>query len=573
MNHINVVIAGAAGQGVQSAGDILGKTLLRLGYQVFIAQDYQSRVRGGHNFISVRFSDEPLAAPVRRADYLLALNEESVGLRLGELAPEGLAFCLEAAKGSRTDQRLRALPDSVGPEAARGEKFAAVKLLSMLFAGLGFKPEVLAGSVKKIFEGRLKPELLRANLDAVAAVAAFIEAKDVRAPAFQPKAAARGGPSAGRLLVSGNDAVSLGMAAAGAGVYAGYPMTPSTSILNTLGTAGPRLGIAVEQAEDEIAALNIAIGGSYAGVRSACGSSGAGLSLMAESIGLAGITETPVVIYDGQRAGPAIGMATRTEQSDLLPLVHSSHGEFPRAVISPADHYDSFYLAAEAFNIADAWQVPVFFVNDLGQAGSERSVEEYDLSRVRVDRGLFAPEPAGTAMLARYAVTESGVSPRAVPALSNWLVSCDSHEHDENGRLTDDKDNRVRQQAKRMRKLAGMAASFPGPEILNPGKPDCLLAWGSTVGPLLEAVNMRGAAFSVAVFRYLFPLDPEKVRRALAGFSRLITVEQNYTGQLGKLLAMDCGLRMHSHLGKYDGRNLTVEDALELLGSLEGGKP
>ena len=569
MNHINIVIAGAAGQGVQSAGGILGKTLLRLGYHVFITQDYQSRVRGGHNFISVRFSDAPLAASVRRADYLLALNEESLGLRLGELSGGGLAFCLEADKGHQSDPRLRVLPDSMGPAAARGEKFAAVKLLSMLFASLGFSPDVLAGSVKKLFEGRLKPEILQANLETVAAVSAFLVPRDVRPPVFGA------GPSANRMLISGNDAVALGMIAAGIGVYAGYPITPSTSILNALGTAGPGLGIAVEQAEDEIAALNIAIGASYAGVRAACGSSGAGMSLMAEAVGLAGITETPVVIYDGQRAGPAVGMATRTEQGDLLSLVHASHGEFPRAVISPATHTDSFYLAAEAFNIADVWQVPVFLINDLEQAGSETTLEEFDVSRIRINRGLTAPEPAESAMLARYAVTESGVSPRAVPALSRWLVSCDSHEHDEYGRLTDDPVNRVRQHSKRMRKLAGMAAAFPGPEIINPGRPVCLIAWGSTVGPLLEAgllLKKKGVDFSVAIFRYLYPLDPVKVRLALGSFSRLITVEQNYSGQFGRLLRMECGVQTHGHIGKYDGRTLTVEDTVELLESRPEGE-
>ena len=569
MKHLNIVIAGAAGQGVQSAGEILGKTLLRLGYHIFITQDYQSRVRGGHNFLSVRFSDVPLAAPVRKADYLLALNEESVGLRLGDLGPEGLAFCLEADKDAHSDPRLRVLPDSVGPAAARGEKYAAVKLVSMLFASLGFSPEILSGSVKKMFEGRLKPEALQANLDAVAAVSAFIEAGDVRPPAFKPD------PSANRMLISGNDAAALGMVAAGLGVYAGYPITPSTTILNALGTAGPKLGIAVEQAEDEIAALNLAIGASYAGARAACGSSGPGLSLMAEAIGLAGITETPVVIYDGQRSGPSTGMATRTEQADLLPLVNSSHGEFPRAVISPATHEDSFYLAAEAFNVADAWQVPVFFTNDLGQAGAECTLKEFDLSRVRIDRGLFAPEPAETEMLARYAVTDSGVSPRAVPGLSKWLVSCDSHEHDENGHLSDNAANRVKQHSKRMRKLAGMAAAFPGPELINPGQKVCVLAWGSTVGPLLEARTLlkeKGVDFSVAVFRYLYPLDTEKVKKALNGFTRLVTMEQNYSGQLGKLLRMECGVETQGHLGKYDGRNLSVEDALALLeAGLKGG--
>lgn len=568
MGDINVVIAGAAGQGVQSAAELLSRTLFRLGYFIFSTQDAQSRVRGGHNFMRVRFSDKPLSASVRRADFLLALNGESVDLRLPELSENGLVLCLEKSRGAAADPRLRVLPETVGPESARGEKFTAVKLLSMLFSILGFPEEVLAVSIKKLFEGRLKPEVLAANLEASAAAWASVAPGDKRPLTLKPV------PSANRLLLSGNDAVALGMVAAGIGVYAGYPMTPSTSLLDTLGTAGPALGIAVEQAEDEIAALNIAIGASYAGARAACGTSGPGISLMAETLGLAGITETPVVIYDGQRSGPAIGMATRTEQGDLLFMVHASHGEFPRAVLSPVDHADSFYLTAEAFNIADQWQVPVFLANDLTQAESACTIEDFDLSRVRIDRGLFAPEPPGPEVLQRYGVTESGVSPRAFPALSNWIVACDSHEHNEAGHLDDNRDNRVRQHDKRMRKLRGMAHSFPGPEIVNPGQTICLIAWGSTVGPLLEArpiLKERGVDFSVAVFRYLFPLNQDKVRDALKGFSKLITVEQNYSGQFGKLLQMECGVAPDGHIGIYDGRNFTVEDAVKRLESLGRG--
>ena len=292
------------------------------------------------------------------------------------------------------------------------------------------------------------------------------------------------------------------------------------------------------------------------------------MALMSEAVGLAGITETPVVIFDGQRSSPAVGMATRTEQGDLLFLVHSSQGEFPRAVLAPADHDDAFYLCTEAFNIADRWQLPVFFMSDLVFADTQCSMPPFDLERVTIDRGELAPEPDEPTLLRRYEVTDSGVSPRAFPALSKWIVACDSHEHDEVGHLTDDIDNRNRQHAKRMRKLQGMASQFPGPQIIGAPADVLLCCWGSTTGPLLEAserLRRAGHKIAVAVFRYLFPMDAEKIRPALQGYRAVYTVEGNYTGQLGRLLRMETGFRTDGHIGKYDGRPFFVEDIVEAV--------
>ena len=559
MSDLNVVIAGAAGQGVQSAAGTLGRTLLRLGFYVYTAQDYQSRIRGGHNFMRIRFSGEPLRAVVRRADFLLALNEESLHLRLPELAPYGLALCMEEDRGDVDDRRIRALPATVGPDAARTARFVGVKLLAMLFSLLGYSATTLASAVRAELGDRLKPEVLQANLDAIEAVSSFVRPEDVRPLPFKPSS----GNS--RMLVSGNESIVMGMIAAGVGVYAGYPMSPSTSILNDLAQYGPELGIAVEQVEDEIAALNLAIGAAYAGARAATGSSGGGISLMTEAIGLAGVTETPVVIIVAQRSGPATGMATRTEQADLLFVVHTAQGEFPRAVLAPADHEDGFYMTAEAFNIAERWQIPVFIMDDQAFADAQCTVPEYDLSRVTIDRGEIAAEPDTVQLLERYKVTTSGVSPRAFPLLSRWIVAQDSHEHDEVGHLTDDPANRVRQVEKRMRKLKGLAEGFPGPELIHGSAEVLLLCWGSTVGPVMEAVEVlrgRGHDLGVAVFRYLYPMNREKVRTALGGKGRLVTIETNYTGQLGKLLLLETGLETHGHIGKFDGRLFTVEDVV-----------
>ncbi len=559
MNDINVVIAGAAGQGVQGAATILGKVLQRTGFHLSITEDAQSRIRGGHNFSSVRFADRPLNAGVKRIDFLLALNRESLPLHLGELTPQGRACCLQGMEGDVADGRLLVLPTEVGPEEARRPQFAGVKLVAMLAGMLGLSDQLLIEVVAEQLGKSKGGAIVELNRQAIGAVFAARHEGDLPPPLVP------GEPARNQLLVSGHEAVAMGMIAAGIGVYAGYPISPATAILNLLSENGPALGVAVEMVEDEIAACNIAIGAAYAGVRAATGTSGAGISLMTEAIGLAGITETPLVIVDGQRSGPSTGMATRTEQSDLLFVVHASQGEFPRAVLAPTGPEDAFYLTTEAFNLADQWQVPVFVLTDHHLATAQATVTEYELGRVTIDRGEMAPEPDEVQALARYAVTASGVSPRAVPVVSKWLVAQDCHEHNERGIVTDNPQNRERQMAKRMRKLTGMAASFPGPEVIHPEAATLILCWGSTVGPVLEAVEeLRGQGhdLGVAFFRHLFPMNRARVRAALPAEKRLLTVEGNYTGQLGKLLLLETGLATHGHIGKIDGRLFTVEDVV-----------
>jgi 2-oxoglutarate ferredoxin oxidoreductase subunit alpha len=568
MPDLHIVIAGAAGQGVQSAAAILGKLLLRQGLHVFTVQDYQSRVRGGHNFMSIRVADYPVAAAVDPIDYLIALNEESLHLHLPELAPRGTALCMEADRGRVSDPRLRALPDDIGPAGANNPKYVGVKLVTMLTEMVGFAKQLLIDAVRQEMGARLKPEIFQLNLEAIDATAHFVGDADRHTLPFRVDPAHR------QMFVEGNEALALGLIAGGIGCYYGYPMSPSTSILNTLAEFGPEVGIAVEQAEDEICALNAAIGAAYAGARAAAGTSGPGVSLMTEAVGLAGATETPVVIIDAQRPGPATGMATRTEQGDLLHAAHCGHGEFPRAIVAPADHYDCFYLGAEAFNIAERWQLPVFLLTDQALADAQRTVEVFDDARVTIDRGPIAPEPPQPAVLRRYEDTPSGVSPRAYPALSKWIVSADGHEHNEVGHLTDDRANRVRQMDKRRRKLAGLAAEFAGPEIVGDADGVLFLVWGSTTGPALEAaarLRARGERVGVAVFRHLYPMNKDKTRAALAPAARLYTLENNGEGQLGQLLLLETGLATHGHLGNSDGRVFTVAEAERRMAETLGG--
>ncbi|MDP8225466.1 MAG: 2-oxoacid:acceptor oxidoreductase subunit alpha [Candidatus Lernaella stagnicola] len=560
MANLNVVIAGAAGQGVQSAAAIFGRLCLRQGLHLFTTQDYQSRVRGGHNFMRIRISDEPLGASVRLIDYLVALNEESIRIHLYDLRPEAITLCMEQDAEGFNDPRLRPLPNDAGPAKADNPRFVGVKLLAMLIEMIGFDRRNLTDAVDIQLGKRIKPEVLQLNFDAAQACADLVSDEDRHELPFALH------PETQRMFVDGHEALALGMVAGGIGVYAGYPMSPSTSLMTALASFSREMGVVVEQVEDEVAAINVACGAAFAGARAAVGTSGAGISLMSETIGLAGISETPVVILDAQRPGPSTGMATRTEQADLMQVVFASQGEFPRAVIAPADHEDAFYMGAEAFNIAERWQIPVFIMTDQAFADSQSTVEEFDPSRVTIDRGPVAEEPAapGT-LMPRYAVTDSGVSPRAYPVLSEWIIQQDSHEHTEIGHLSDNIDNRITQFQKRMRKHDGIAAEFPGPEIVGDPEEALFLCWGSTCGPLLEAAALmrkEGHRLGVAVFRHLYPMNRKAVRRALAPAERLYTVEMNFTGQLGKLLLLECGIATTAHIGKIDGRLFTVKEIL-----------
>jgi 2-oxoglutarate ferredoxin oxidoreductase subunit alpha len=486
------------------------------------------------------------------------LNEESLSRHRNDLTEDGSIFCVEEVAGNFQDDRLQVLPAELGPEEARNPKFYGIKLLALLTCRLGLSQDLLAQVIRERFADKGE-KLIDLNLQVIAAVFDSPWPKEKQAAGLSMITAES------RLLISGHEAVALGMIAAGVGVYASYPISPSTAILNVLAECGPELGITVEIAEDEIGAANLAIGASYAGVRAAVGTSGAGISLMCEAIGLAGITETPLVLVDGQRSGPATGMATRTEQGDLLFAVHASHGEFPRAILAPTGPEDAFYLTAEAFNIAERWQIPVFILTDHALADAQSIVAEFDLSRLSIERGEMAPETGEVEELARYRVTESGISPRAFPVVSKWLVFQDSHEHDERGSLTDNPENRQRQMEKRMRKLTGLAETFPAPEVIHAEATTLIICWGSTVEPVLEAVEhlrQQGYALGVAIFRYCYPMNRELVRAALQKAERLISVEANFTGQLGKLLLLETGLASIGHIGKSDGRLFTVEDVV-----------
>jgi 2-oxoglutarate ferredoxin oxidoreductase subunit alpha len=374
-----------------------------------------------------------------------------------------------------------------------------------------------------------------------------------------------------RILLSGNEALALGALAAGCKFMAAYPMTPTTPIMEYMASKAKDFDIAVVQPEDEIAAINMVIGASFAGVRSMTATSGGGFCLMVEGLGLAGMTETPIVVVLGQRAGPAIGLPTRTEQGDLEFAIHAAHGEFPRAVLAPASVEDAFWLTIKAFNLAEKYQTPVILITDQYLASSYATVERFDLSKVTIDRGLLLSREqlAKLGEYKRHQITESGISPRAIPLEGGALVVTDSDEHNEEGHLIEDAETRTAMMLKRLRKMEGLRQEIVRPRVYGTTQPEItLLGWGSTYGAIKEAVDLAmndGLTVNLVHFNEIWPFPAEATARALQGAKKIIAVENNATAQLAHLLRAETGYKVTGKILKFDGRPLSPAHILKQL--------
>jgi 2-oxoglutarate ferredoxin oxidoreductase subunit alpha len=554
--ELNVLVGGEAGQGLATVGAILTKALVRAGYRVVVTQSYQSRIRGGHNTFAVRASAGEVVAPREAVDVLVALNEETVELHRGELTPRGLILADEAF-GAAGD-RVLAVPYKE-LATARYRNVAALGVAACL---VGLDEELVAGVVDGYF-GK-KGKAVAENRKALAKAFAWGRAVDAshRRPLEAVAEPAR------RLTLNGNQAVALGAASAGVKFCAFYPMTPSTSIPLTLIAHAEEMGLTVEQAEDEIAAINMALGASYAGAPAMVATSGGGFALMVEGVSLAGMTETPIVIVVAQRPGPATGLPTRTEQADLEFVLRAGHGEFPRALFAPGDVEECFHLTRRAFALAQKYQTPAFVLTDQFLADSFRAVEPFDVEGLP-PVGSYAAPPEFAEPYARYAVTDSGVSPRLLPGASRHLVVADSDEHTEDGHLTEDLDARVRQVKKRRRKESGIRAEVLPPNYAGDERPELLLvSWGSSKGAVAEAeADLRGNGVKAATLHFpqVWPLVGEQFLGRMGEAARVICVEGNATGQLARLIRAETGFEVGERVSRYDGLPLTPEYILREL--------
>ena len=553
----NFMVGGEAGQGVQSVGFLLAKVFARGGYHIFADQDYESRVRGGHNFFRVRISNNRIGAIAEDVDILIALDTNSIELHQAEMASPGIIiFDGEKAKGigSNSDSLLGMPLEKLAQEKAGDKLMLNTVALGAALSAVNYDLNML-GTVLADHFGRGEV----GNKNIVAAKAGYDYVQSKRKGMFReikPLSEAK------RMLLTGNEAISLAAIAAGCKFMAAYPMTPASSIMEYMAAKSKEFDLVMVHTEDEIAAINMAIGAAYAGVRAMTATSGSGLCLMVEGIGLAGITETPIVIIDGQRPGPAVGLPTRTEQADLQFVLHAHHGDFPRAVLAPATTEDAFWLAVKAFNLAEKYQLPVIVLTDQHLASSYATVDRLDLSQVTIDRGLLFSEKEDNPLeYMRHRVTESGISPRALPGLGKALVVTDCDEHDEKGHLTEDAGERTAQVQKRLRKILPLKKEIGTPRKYGSrGAETILIGWGSTYGAIHEAVDIlrkEGNSISMLHLSELWPFPAKAVADAVSKAKNSYVIENNATGQLARLIKAETGHDVSGRILKFDGRPFT----------------
>jgi len=557
-----IKIGGEAGQGIQTVGDTLAKALARAGYHVFTHQDYESRVRGGHNFYQVRLSDKPVAASRDAVDILLAFDRESISGHSGELSPSGrIIYDAVSLKEEFQEAAFLDIPFSnLAFEHAGNRVMANAVALGAVMGMLGMESDILEGIISETFIAK-GPDVVAANVRAIKAGLKYA-AEHCKECSFS--AAAR---SKGMMLITGVEAISLGALASGCKFYAAYPMTPSTGIMNYLAGKEEEYGIVVEQAEDEISAINMSLGSSFAGVRSMTGTSGGGFALMVEGLSLAGMTETPVVIALGQRPGPATGLPTRTEQGDLQFALYTAHGEFPRVIFAPGSPEQAFFLTCKAFDLTEKYQVPVIIIFDQYLADTCWTYEGFDLNRVvNTDYRIRGDAFRALNAYKRHAFTETGVSPLGIPGEAPHLVVTDSDEHDEEGHIIEDAATRNRMVEKRLfRKMPLITREISPPEYTGPADAAVIIAgWGSTYGIMKEAVAAVADGLKIGILHFseIYPFPSTETFDyigLLKKAGQTICVEQNATGQFARLLRAETGYEFSDKINRYDGRPFTVE--------------
>lgn len=549
MNY-NILIGGQAGQGMDTIADFLENCIKSKGYYIFSSKDYMSRVRGGHNFSQIRFSDVPVYSHDRDLDFIIALNKDTIDFHRERLNDNGKILIDEAIEYS--DERVIKLP-----LLKTAKEIGLPRVSGMVAAGVVLKYfGISIDGIEEVFPKKFNEEVRRINTEAVKNGYELIE-NNVSLPV---------GKAEDTILINGNNAIALGAIAGGLSFYSAYPMTPATSIMTYLSKKQLEVGMVIEQVEDEIAAINMAIGASYAGARAMTGSSGGGFSLMVEALGLAGITETPLVVVDSQRPGPATGLPTRTEQSDLSFMLTASHGEFPRMVMSVRNAEDAFYQTFRALNIADKYQTVVMILTDQYLADSKVVIPRYNLENLKIERHISGAEALEDGKeYKRYKITESGISPRLIPGkVDGQIVLVDSDEHTEYSHITESGEVRNAQMEKRMKKLDLMKEEVLEPDFFGTEEPEILLlGWGSTYGALKESVellNKEGVKIAALSFGDLYPLPQKLLIKYASKVKQIVNVEQNFTGQLGKLITQETGIRMSKSILKYDGRQLDAKD-------------
>lgn len=578
VNKFTWKIGGQAGDGIMVTGAMFAKILTRAGLWVTDYSEYPSLIRGGHNTQVIQADEEQIFAHDQGTEILVALNEETVRRHAHELSPNGVILhdaeklvVKPAMYGDRKDVHVFGVP-FLGLAAKLGGKDIMRNTVA-LGASLAFLdvPSALIDDVLHDTFEEKGEKIIQLNHDICMAGYNFVK-ENFKQPfdwKVNPKKTEK------RMVIGGNDAIALGMLHGGLKFYAAYPMTPASSILTTLAELAPQYGHITRHAEDEISAVNLAIGASFAGIRSATGTSGGGFCLMTEGLGLAAETETPLVIVNAMRPGPSTGLPTWTEQGDLRMVMHASQGDFPRVVVAPGDVEQAFTESARALNLAEQFHLQVIILTDKYLAESHWSTPIFHRGAIQIERGGFVSEKdmVGKDYYERYADTPNGVTLRPIPGQPGGVFTANSDEHTAIGHADESSENRIMQVQKRNRKLESALPNLP-PRVMQYGDMDAevtFVTWGSATISCREAarkLHNMGIVAKVIQILYILPFPVEELMAVLKTSKRMILVENNFSAQLGGVIREYTGQTFEHRLLKYDGRPFWPEDIANFAKSI-----
>jgi 2-oxoglutarate ferredoxin oxidoreductase subunit alpha len=559
---ISIVLSGEAGQGLQTLEVLLMKVFKLSGYNVYSYSEFMSRIRGGNNSTQIRVSSQRVASYTKRIDIFVPIHAGAMERFHDRISNETVIVGQrDHIETSYLEGHYPIIEIQLADMAkkAGGEIYTNVILLGV-FSGLFYVEEQLVERVLKDFFTTGDEEKIKKNLNA--AKIGYESGTRLLQPGQASISIERSENVKHELLMNGIDAVGMGGLAGGCNFVSSYPMSPSTAVLGFFAGRAKEFGVVVEQAEDEISAVNMAIGSWYSGGRALVTTSGGGFALMVEAVSLAGCIESPLVIHLGQRPGPATGLPTRTEQADLELVLYAGHGEFPRVILAPGTIQQGFFLTRQAFYLADKYQVPVFILTDQHFLESKYNIEGIDVSMV-LDQHYIVKTAKD---YKRYAISDSGISPRGIPGFGDGRVRLDSDEHEEEGFITEDARMRIAMVQKRLRKLDALKEEILPPEFIGPKDYQHLIVgWGSTRHAIAEALDMfdrKDIAF--LHFSQVYPLALE-TEQLLSKARKKIVVENNATCQFGKLIKLSTGIEFDEKILKYDGMPFMPEEILEAL--------
>lgn len=538
--EISFVIAGKAGQGIETITQVIAKTVKQSGYNIFYTKEYMSRIKGGCNSSSIRVSGNKICAYKEKTDFVFAISKED----------------LEHVKNRISDNTIVISEYNIENQL---DKFQNAIISGIIIGILNIDLGLLQENLKEAFSNKGQ-ETIEKNIQATSV--GLETSKNLVNEKNISMGIQKDTTVQNEILIDGNDAVSLGFIAGGVDFISSYPMSPATGILTFMSKNANRFNILVEQAEDEIAAINMGLGAWYAGARAMTSTAGGGFALMCEGVSLAGMIESPMVIYIGQRPGPATGLPTRTEQADLNLALYSGHGEFPRIILTPGNLEDCFYMAQKAFDLADKFQVPVFILSDQYLVDSCYNTNSFEMENLEITEYIEETKED----YKRYAFTQNGISPRGIPSFGEGLVVVDSDEHDEEGHITENLDLRTQMVEKRMAKLKSIKRESILPDYF--GKPDAkflIVSWGSTCNIIKEALDeINNNDIGFLYFKQVYPLNKD-VLQYLSHPEKIICIENNYTGQFANLLKQELNIKIDSKILKYNGLPFSVEELIEKI--------